>query len=349
MTTVSRLQTHGFLVLPENQFAHTAISALVQARDEAPVRPVYLCGSSGVGKTHLASQAIDGLLGHSPKARAEQWTASQFAAEFAEASSSRTIPLFQSATRQLDLLVLEDLPALEGRTETQIQLLSLTDALLSAGCRIVWTSRKSPGELTQFLPKLISRFRGGVLCPLRNPGAESRRLLVQHFARSRHVTAAPGALRLLAERLAASPRELLAAVQQLGALGRHERRPIDSDLVRKFLAHDVPPPQLRIEDICRSVARHFGTSATELRSRRRTQSAALPRQCAMYLARELTPRNLRQIGRYFGNRDHSTVVHSCQRLIRLLERQPELQSYLNQVRHDLGVGPPDSDPWEPGR
>ncbi|MSR60794.1 MAG: hypothetical protein EXS05_24665 [Planctomycetaceae bacterium] len=339
MTSAPRLPTHAFLVLPENRFAHTAISALVSARDEAPIRPVFLCGSSGVGKTHLASQAIWGLLGVAPKARAEQWTASQFAAEFAEASSNRTIPLFQSVTRQLDLLVLEDLPALEGRIQTQIQLLSLTNELLSTGCRIVWTSRKSPGELSQFLPKLVSRFRGGILCPLRKPGPESRRLLVQHFARSRQVVAAPGALRLLAEKLAVSPRELLAAVQQLGALGRHERRPIDSDLVRKFLAHDVPPPQLKIEDICRSVARQFGTTATELRSRRRTQSAALPRKCAMFLAREMTPCSLQQIGRYFGGRDHSTVVHSCQRLTLLLERQPDLRSYLNQVRHELGVGP----------
>lgn len=343
VTLASPHQPHAFLVLPENQFAHTAMTSLLAPQGDTEGRSVYLCGPSGVGKTHLASLTVARLRSEFPKVRAEQWTAAQFSAELAEASSLRTVPLFQSVTRQLDFLVLEDLSALEGREQSQVQLLSLTNELLANGCRMVWTSRKSPGELRQFSPRLISRFRAGVFCPMRQPAKDSRRLLVEHFARSRRLAAAPAGLRLLADQLVASPCELLAAVQQLGSLSRHERRTVDSDLVRKFLAHDVSPPPLKIEDICRSVARQFGTTMAELRSRKRTQSATLPRQCAMLLTRELTSCNLEQIGRYFGGRDHSTVVHACQRLERLLAQQPELQSHLNLVRHDLGVPPLDSD------
>jgi chromosomal replication initiator protein len=276
----------------------------------------------------------------SPELRVQQWTAAEFAAEFAEASTRRTIPLFQSVTRQVDLMVLEDLQSLEGRPETQTQLLSLTNELLANECQIVWTCRKSPGELVKFLPRLINRFRGGVLAAMRLPGPASRQSLVEHFAASRQTGVTPAAMRNLASNLAVSPRELQAAVGRLAAIARQERRAIDADLVRKFLAHDLPPPKLKLEDICREVARQFGTTATDLRSRSRDRRSALPRQCAMFLARELTRGNLVQIGKFFGGRDHSTVVHSCQRFVALLEDDADLRSTLNQIRHVFGAEVP---------
>lgn len=325
----------SLLVLPENRFAHAAIHA------EPPARTVFLHGPSGAGKSALAAQAVDRLLAVSPKARVQHWTGSQFAAEFAEASSNRTIPLFQSLTRRFDLLVLEDVQALEGRPETQVQLLSLTDELLATDCRILWTSRKSPGGLARFLPKLVSRFRGGVLARMRLPGRDSRRLLIEHFARERRISAASAALDLLAEELAVSPRELLGVIEQLAALARHDRRPIDLELARKFLAHEPPARRLTLDDVCRAVARQFGTTVAELRSVKRARTAALPRQCAMFLARELTGSGMQTIGRYFGGRDHSTVVHACHRLAELLESQPDLRTQLDQARYALGAGPPE--------
>jgi chromosomal replication initiator protein len=324
----------SFLVLPENRFAHAAIAAT-----DGDDRTVFLYGPSGVGKTRLAEHAIARVLERSPRTKVQHSTASAFAAEFAEASSNKTIPLFQLLTRHLELFVLEDLQALEGRHQTQVQLLSLTDELLSSGSEIVWTSRKSPGELAGFLPKLTSRFRGGVLAPLRMPGAESRLLLLEHFAKTQKTRAAPAAMRLLADEMAVSPRELLSTLRRLAALARHDRQAIDSDLVRKFLLHDVPPGRLALDDICRAVARQFGTTATELRSRNRARSAVLPRQCAMFLAREMTSGTLRQIGLFFGRRDHSTVVHACERLSAIAGSDPELQTHLNQIRHGLGAAP----------
>ncbi|HTI51556.1 MAG TPA: helix-turn-helix domain-containing protein, partial [Planctomycetaceae bacterium] len=102
------------------------------------------------------------------------------------------------------------------------------------------------------------------------------------------------------------------------------------------------PPRVNLTDICRVVARQFGTTASDLRSRRRDRRSALPRKCAMLLARELTAGNLADIGRFFGGRDHSTVVHSCQRLKELLEQDPDLRSNLNQIRHALGVATAES-------
>jgi chromosomal replication initiator protein len=323
-----------FLVLPENQFAHAAVTG-----DDRRPQHIFLHGPSGFGKSRLASLAIQQRLVISPRARVQQMTASQFAAEFAEASDARTVPLFQSLTRELDLLVLEDLQVLSGRPQTQIQLLSLINELTANDARVIWTSRLSPGELPDFHPKLISRFRGGVLASLRLPGPDSRRLLIEQMARSARVAISPPALNMLADELAVSPRELLSAVERLAALARHDRRPIDSDLVRKFLEHELAPRKLKLDDICRAVGARFGASMSDLRSRSRARRASMSRQCAMLLARELTSSSLEQIGRFFGGRDHSTVVHACQRLAGRLESDADLRSQLNQIRHDLRSEP----------
>ncbi|MFN0054513.1 MAG: helix-turn-helix domain-containing protein [Planctomycetales bacterium] len=328
-----------FLVYPENQFAHAAVLALCESAELRSTHSVFLYGSAGVGKSQLAALGVSLALAASPQAKVQQWTASQFAAEFSEAASKKTIPLFQSATRQCDFLVMEDVQVLEGRPETLVQLLSLANELASSGGRILWSCHKSPGALSGFPPKLISRFRGGVLAPLRMPEAESRRRLVQHVARWRRIAASPRALTLLADELAVSPRELVGALERLTALTRHDRCALDVDLVRRFLAHDLPPPKLTLEDICRAVAQQFGTTVAELRSPQRARRFALPRQCAMWLARELTSNSLQQIGRHLGGRDHSTVIHSCQRLRGLLDADPDLRSQLNQVRYLLGAPP----------
>jgi chromosomal replication initiator protein len=320
------------LALLENRFALEAVLSPGAADAD---RPVFVHGPSGTGKTLLARHAASRFAAARPKARVARLSASEFAARFAESASLGSIAAFQAETRQLDYLLMEDLQALQGRTETQTQLLFLIDALQAGGRPILWTSQKSPGELASFLPKLVSRFRAGVLAPIRLPGVESRRVLLAHFAQRQKAMISEGALCLLAQRLAVSPRELNSVVRQLQALSRSERREVDSDLVRKFLEHDVPPAKCRLEDVCRTVARHFGVSAAGLRSKKRQSSLVLARQFAMALARELTPCSLGQIGRYFSGRDHSTVVHACQRLAELISSDPQLEAALNQVRRTL--------------
>lgn len=320
------------LVLPENRFAFEAISAI-----GAGGPPIFLYGPSGIGKSHLARYAVREYLARHPQARVQHLTAGDFATEFAEAAARGTIPLFQAATREFDLFVLEDLQALAGRTETQIQLLALYNELHAAGAQIVWTSSAAPGELPQFLRKLVSRFRAGVLACLRPPGPASRERLLAHFASHRQVPLPPEAARALAAGLAVSPRELWAALGQLQALARHERRPVDRDLVELYLQRDVAMPRPRLEDIARAVARQFGVTVGELRSRKQSRQFVLPRQCAMFLARRLTDSSLEKIGKFFGQRDHSTVIHGCRQLARLVPQQADLRLALSQIESTLGI------------
>lgn len=322
-----------FLALPENRFAFEAISSV----GEDPQRPIYIYGPAGVGKSHLARHAVRLFLSRRPQARVEQMTAAEFAAEFAEASSRRTIPLFQAATREFEMFVIEDLQVLARRRETQVQLLALCDELASMGCQIVWTSRNSPGDLPNFPRKLVTRFRAGVTAQIRSPGPASRARLLKHFALSRELVLHGESAELLAEGLPVSPRELWAALGQVESISRQHRKPIDSDLVRRFLQKEVAAPKPRLEAISRAVARQFGISSGQLRSRQQTRGVVVPRQCAMLAARQLTGQSLEKIGQFFGGRDHTTVIHACRRLRKLLGQDAELSLNLAQIEALLGV------------
>ena len=328
-----------FLVLPENRFAYTAATSAGNETAATP-QPLYLYGPSGVGKSHLARHCARLVLRRRRDARYQQLFASQFAAELAEASSTRKVPDFQLGYRKLDLFVLEDLHAIEGRMETQRQLLSFLDELTAGGCQIVWTCRKSPGELANFLPKLVNRFHAGVTALVRLPGLESRISLISHFAKGKQIPLPGTAVRILAEALPVSPRELLAAVQQLETSSRMKKSPLDAAYVQRFLANEVRPQGVELADIARAVSQHFDLALSALRSRGRVQGLVLPRQCAMFLSRELTGKGLEQIGKYYGNRDHSTVVHSCNRFRSLMSDDPAIRLHLNQIRNSLGVNAP---------
>ncbi len=320
-----------FLVLPENRFAFEAVSSI----GEGTPRAVFIYGPSGVGKSHLARYAVRSFLSKRPDARVQHLTAGEFAAEFADASSGRTISLFQSATREFDLFVLEDLQVLDGRSQTQFQLLALCNDLAATGCQIIWTSRNSPGEMNGIDKKLLSRFRGGVVAQMRPLELESRIRLLKHFAEFQHLPLPADAAEVLAAGMDVSPRELWSLVGRLDTHSRQHRRPVDSDLVRRLLQHEVAPLKPRLDDICRAVARQFGISIHELRSRRQNRGVVLPRQCAMLLARQFSGRSLEQIGHYFGGRDHSTVIHACRRLARLIPHEAELRQNLSQIETAL--------------
>lgn len=328
-----------FLIMPENRFAYTAVAEL-RKRAASPPPPIYLYGPSGTGKSHLAALAKLFFTRLRPDAIVHRLLASEFAADLAEASEKQTIHEFRARFEGCQLFICEDLHALEGRVESQKQLMLLCDELLANHCQIVWTSRKAPGELTQMLPKLVSRFRGGVTAQVKLPARESRRKLIEHFAKIRQILLQGAAVELLAESLAVSPRELQAAVLQLEALARQGHQSLNVDVARRFLSQDTPRPHISLDEITRAVARQFGVSTKELRSRVRSQGVVAPRQCAMFLARELTDDSLQRIGKYFGDRDHSTVLHACQRVLGLLPDSPALRSQLSQVRSALGAPEP---------
>jgi len=325
-----------FLVLPENSAAHTVLSTLGDSwpSEESPPL-VYLQGPSGVGKSALVAAALKAFQKQHPRALCESLTAAQFSAQFAEASEDSTIPLFQAALRELDLLILEDLQAIEGRPESVSQLLHLLMALLQRGARVVVTAARAPGTLAGFPPRLVSRLRGGVTVRIRPCDADGRAKLLRHFARHARVNLPVETAVWLGNRLAVTHAELMSVIPRLDALGRQHHRPLDLELARRFLAADEPVTPPSLAAIGKAVASEFGVRVSELRSSSRARQFAFPRQVAMWLTRHLLPTSLQEVGAYYGGRDHTTVVHACQQIARQLETDPLLQARIDKLQRGL--------------
>lgn len=322
-----------FLTLAENRLAHTAAEQLQQNHARGSARLVYVYGPSGVGKSLRVRRFLREERRQNRTAVIAHVTGHGLAAELAEASESRTIPQFQSRYRSCDVLVCEDVHELIGRPETQYQLLAALDHLLGGGARVLITSRCAPGELSDFLPRLVNRFRGGVCVSMKLPGPASRLQLIEHFAQCRQIPISSEAAGLLAEGLSVSPRELEAAVAQLEMMSRHAGEPLDARFVRRYLDGEVKPSPVSLADVTRAVAAHFHVRQQDLRSPKRSQHLLLPRQCAMVLARELTGASLTAIASYLGRSNHSTAVHAAARMKKLVEEQPSVRVHLEQIRH----------------
>lgn len=321
----------AFLPLPENRFAWTALQRLAKSARRTPHPLVYIYGPSGCGKSHLVRTFLRDERRRDGTQRIAHLTAADFAAELAEASDSGRIDDFQRQYRSSDIFACEDVQSLDRRAESQQQLLSTIDELLSTGKRVVITSTKAPGELAGLPFRLINRFQGGVSAVMQRPGEKSRALLIAHFAGLHQIPMTDGAVEQLSRELAVSPRELQSAVSQLEIAARQQKRPIDREFVEWYLKLEVKPPRATLPAVAKAVARHFGLRLADLKSSKRSQGLLVPRQVAMYLARERTDASLRNIAAYFGRDNHSCVAHAWTRVNELLATEPSMRQHIHQV------------------
>ena len=326
---------HSFLILPENQMAHTACLRLIDPRVSDPPL-VTLFGPPGCGKSHLARKTVREALARSPGTVVLFLTANDFAAQLHAASSTGKVRQFQERIRsRTELLVFEDLHRLEGRTESQQQLLAILDDLLAHGRRVLLTSRKSPGEIPRLSRKIVNRCHGGLPIEIGEVStAASRERLVRLFAEAAGVDLAKPLVSLVAAEAGRSPRDLQRLVQAVCAAALRRKAAIDEPLVRDLLARSGEA-RLTISEITKVVARAFDAKVTELRSSARTQTLVVPRQVAMFLSRELMKAEYQAIGDYFGGRNHATVIYACDRIRELTHSQSELGVRVARLREDL--------------
>jgi chromosomal replication initiator protein len=331
------LTADKFVVLPENAAAFQAAQQLRSKVPAGRIRGLFIHGPAGAGKTHLAKVAGTLVQRGKPDLVVCYLTGSQILEALAEASVDKAVHKFQAALPAADYIILDDIPALEGRAGTQQQLLAYLDERLAAHADFVFISTKLPGELHDFHRKLVSRFRACSVIPVTLPGPASRKLLIEHFASREQAVIPPAAVQRMAESLPVSPRELAGAVQQLLLMARRERLPVDDRLVQRLLKQEVFPPQLTPVEIMRAVAREFDVVASKLKAETRLAQFVLPRQSAMYLCRELTGLSLQEIAAAFSKRDHTTVLHACQRISARLADDAELRQRLARVQRALKV------------
>ena len=310
----------SFVEGPSNRVAFAAARAVAeQASTAVRFNPLFLHASVGLGKTHLLQAIAAEALARDPQARVVYLTAEYFMWRFATAIRDNNALTLKEQFRGIDLLIIDDMQFLQGKS-IQHEFCHLINMLLDSARQVVVAADRPPTELESLEPRVRSRLTGGVALEMAAPDYEMRLSILRHRLHSAQTDDASLAisddiLNHVARTVTGSGRELEGAFNQLVFSQSFEELSIDR--IDQMLGHMYKagePKRVRIEDIQRVVARHYNVSRTELLSNRRTRTIVKPRQVAMYLAKVLTPRSLPEIGRRFGGRDHTTVLHAVRKI-----------------------------------
>jgi chromosomal replication initiator protein len=322
-----------FVLGPENQLAEAAIRALLADGDD-PYNPLVFYGPAGTGKSHLARGLAD-VWKIDFRRSVLYVLASDFARELTDALETNALQEFRTRFRGPALLVVEDIHLLCDRPGAQQELLNTLDAQAEAGNRVIVTTNCAPALLPDFLPGLRSRLMAGLTVPLSPPQYATRVNVLRELAELRGIPLSDAVVEVLAKTMQATVPELFGALVQLEMAAQTEGAPIGVPLARQYVKarQTAQSPQLR--EIARLTARHFSLKLRDLKSTSRRQVVVRARGVAMYLARVLTQNSLEEIGRYFGGRDHTTVLYGCRKTEELLEHEPAIHEAVMTIQRQF--------------
>ena len=321
--------------MDENRLAYAAISRLAsEPTSQGRGRLVFLHGRAGTGKSHLCDLAArDWRTRHGQPAQVFSSLECQALLEV-DIDAEPFIEPAQRITPR-GLVIIEDLQQLVRHQRAQRSLCWLLDELARNGTCVLITSVSAVGDLNKSSARISSRLRAGVTAGLRMPGQKSREELLAHFCTHLQIAVPLPVLRAFAREFAISPRELLGLLLRFEELAKLQRQPTDLAFARQFLQAELRPLTATIDSIAKAVAREFGVRLGDMKSSARDHSIMLPRQCAMFLAREMLNEHFAVIGKYFGDRGHSTVLHSVNRIRQQLKDDAGLRRQLNSVQKSV--------------
>jgi len=329
----------NFVVGPSNELAHAA--AFASAGGGGPrYNPLFIAGGTGLGKTHLMHAIAHKVLEERPDARVIYVSAERFTNEFIEALQHHKMDEFRARYRnECDLLLLDDIQFLAGREQTQEEFFHTFNALRDADKSIVVTSDKYPHQLQRMPERLVSRFTSGLVADIQAPPLETRVAIVRKKAEIEAISVSDEVAVLLAQSIQSNVRELEGALIRLAAKSSLTGCPIDVDFTKSELLMVSPrrPELMSVEDIQRAVCNHFRLSNAELLSKDRHKSVAFARQVAMYLCRQRLKCSFPELGRAFGNRDHTTVMSAVRRVEALRQRDPQVNAHLEAIEQRLAA------------
>jgi chromosomal replication initiator protein len=322
-----------FLAGPENGLIGVAVSALL---DELTPRynPLVICGPSGTGKTHLArGLAAKRLLAcQAGDGRVVFVSGADFARLLHDAITADATASFRERFRGASLVILDDLTQLATKRVAQQEVIHTLDAVIDAGGQVVVTSRAMPSRIVGLSTALASRLAGGLTVTLSPPSAAARLALIERFASLRRIALPHPAARTLADGLDATAPELSGALAELQMRAQLDGAAIDTNRVRRFLADRRSRLRPKLKTIASLAAKHFGLRIGDLRGSSRRRAVVEARGAAIHLARQLTGKSLEEIGRYFGGRDHTTVLHSLETTEARLRNDPAIRRATADIR-----------------
>ncbi len=327
----------GFIVGDSNKLAFTAARSMADA--STPLfNPLYIHGGTGQGKTHLLHAIASEYMGHFPSHSIIYMSAEKFMMEFVTAMRANDSMAFKARLRAAKLLLIDDIQFIAGKGSTQEEFLHTINELAESGARIVISADRAPQHLDAIDPRILSRFAGGLVADIQPADLELRRAILNAKRDSLPNVEMPDiVLDFLARSIRSNVRELEGAFNKLLAYGQLTGRVVDMEFAQVMLADSVRANARRItvDEIQKACAAHYRIDPSEMRSKRRARAVARPRQVAMYLAKKMTPRSLPEIGRIFGGRDHSTVIHAVRTIEELRQNNPEMDSDIRKLQRQL--------------
>jgi len=316
----ARFTFDTFIVGKPNEFAHACARRVAEKPASQGFNPLFLYGGVGLGKTHLMHSIAWAIREHHANRTVAYMSAEKFMYRFIAALRSQNTMEFKETLRAVDVLMIDDLQFLIGKDNTQEEFFHTFNALVDQGKQIVVSADKSPSDLSGIEDRLRTRLGCGMVGDIHATTYELRLSILEAKAAAAQVPVPPKVLELLAHKITANVRELEGALNRLVAHANLFGRPVTLEFVHEVL-HDVlraHEKRVSIEEIQKRVAEHYNLRLTDMSSARRARNVARPRQVAMYLAKQLTQRSLPEIGRRFGNRDHTTVMHAVSRIAELM-------------------------------
>jgi chromosomal replication initiator protein len=335
-----RFTFETFVVGKPNELAHAAARRV--AEGEVTFNPLFLYGGVGLGKTHLMHAVAWDMRMRRPDLRVVYLSAEQFMYKFVQALRDKAMMDFKHLFRSVDVLMVDDVQFIAGKDSTQEEFFHTFNALVDQNKQIVLSADRAPGEIEGLESRIVSRLQSGLVIDLHPTNYELRLgILQQKVQYHRHqfpnIRIADGVLEFLAHRISTNVRVLEGALMRLFALGDLVQKEITVEIAHDTLADILrhSDRKITVEEIQRKVSDHYNIRLSDMIGPKRVRSYARPRQIAMYLAKQLTTRSLPEIGRRFGGRDHTTVIHGVRRIEDLKEKDSQIADDLELLRRAL--------------
>jgi len=323
-----------FVIGSSNRFAHAAALAVAEAPAQA-YNPLFIYGGTGLGKTHLMQAIAQYVTEHSNHASVRYVTSETFMNDFINSLRDKRIEGFKQRYRTYDLLLIDDIQFFEHKERIQEEFFHTFNTLYEAGSQIIISSDRPPRELSTLEERLRSRFEWGLITDIQPPDLETRIAILRKKVTVDEIEVSdPQVLTFIASRISSNIRELEGALTRVVAFSSLTGRPMTGELAQDVLKDVFPQgeaAQVSIQRIQEMVSDRFGLSLQELCGDKRNQNIVYPRQVAMYLSRELTDSSLPKIGKEFGGRDHTTVIHATSKIARLIREDRSVYNLVQEL------------------
>ena len=326
----------AFVVGPSNRFAHAASMAVADSPAKA-YNPLFIYGPVGLGKTHLMQAIGQQVLIKNPSLKVLYITSEKFTNQLINAIKTGTTAKFREKYRSVDCILIDDIQFIAGKEATMEEFFHTFNTLYDSHKQIVVSSDKSPKEISNLEERLVSRFEWGLVTDIQPPDFETRTAILRKKAERENIYIPDSVTSFIADKIKSNIRELEGALIRVVAYSKLVGKEVDESVAYDVLKDLIVESQRKItvDLIQREVAEYFEIRPSDMSAKRRSQNVVYPRHIAMYLVRELTGLSLPEIGEQFGGRDHTTILHACDKIRKDIKKDPKTKSLVDKLAFEI--------------